>query len=133
MKKASVKRKDAPVSEDVPSGRSVRSRTNAPSDKSSLRPVPIVLVNARSGKSTSTPVASSSRLSPNLSSQPSAIFSELERVQNQIGKDMMTALVEIARIRVQVEELHRAEASGSVSLGSEGDGADDDFVPVSDT
>ena len=128
-----MKRKDAPVSEDVPSGRSVRSRSNAPSNKSSLRPVPIVLINARSGKSTSSPVASSSRLSPNLSSQPSAILSELERVQNKIGKDTMIAHVEIARIHIQVEELHRAEASRSVSLGSEGDEADDDFVPVPDT
>jgi hypothetical protein len=132
VKKSSVKRKDAPVSGDVPSGRSVRSRTNAPSDTSSLRPVPIVLVNSRSGKSTATPVASSSRLSPNVSSQPSAILSQLEHVQNKISKDMMVALVEIARIRVQVEELRRAEASRSVSLGSEADGADDDFVPVSD-
>jgi len=130
-----VKRKNAPSSEDIPQeGRSVRSRTSALSVKSrssSHRPVPIVLLNAKSSKSTSSPVASSSRLSPNVSTQPpataSVLLSELERVQTKFGKDMMVALVEIARIRVQVEELRKAEEEGSARTGSDGDddGADD--------
>lgn len=128
MKKGGAKRKDGPASEDVVSGRSVRSRTSAPSEKSqssSLRPVPIVLVNSRSSKAKSVPVASSSRLSPNVSPQPSAILLELERIQEKFGKDMMTALVEIARVRVQVEELRRAE-EGSARASTDGDGANDD-------
>ena len=128
MKKGSAKQKDGPASEDVVSGRSVRSRTSAPSEKSqssSLRLVPIVLVNSQSSKAKSVQVASSSRLSPNVSSQPSMILLKLERIQEKFGKDMMTALVEIARVRVQVEELRRAE-EGSACASTDGDGANDD-------
>ena len=130
-----VKRKNAPSSEDIPQeGHSVCSRTSAllvKSRSSSHRPVPIVLLNVKSSKSTSSPVASSSRLSLNVSMQlPAtalALLSELERVQTKFSKDMMVALVEIARIRVQVEELRKAEEEGSARTGLDGDddGADD--------
>lgn len=91
---------------------------------SSLRPVPIVLVNARPSGSTSA-VSSSSRRSPSTSAQPpataSSLLSDLDRIQTKLGKDMMVALVEIARVRVQVEALHKVGDGGSIPAGTDGD------------
>jgi hypothetical protein len=132
-KKESVKRKNAPTSEDTASGgRIVHSHTSATSVKtksSSLRLVPIVLVNAHPSGSTSA-VSSSSCQSLNTSAQPpataSSLLSDLDHIQTKLGKDMMVALVEIARVRVQVEALHKVGDGGSIPVGTDGDDVPDD-------
>jgi hypothetical protein len=85
--------------------------------------------------SANSPLASSSRLSP-ISSQPAAtvasLVAELDHIHSQIGADMMRALVEIARVRVQLDELADAAEDNSAREDMEGGVADDDFVPDSD-
>ena len=44
----------------------------------------------------------------------------------KVGKDMMLAMVEIARVRVQVEALRQAEEEDDGRAGSGGDEVKDD-------
>ena len=131
-----VKRKGAPVPEDTPTVWSMHSRTSVSAKASSLHLVVLLKTQSLGSTSANSPLASSSLLSP-IPLQPAAtvasLIAKLDHIHSQIGADMMRALVEIAWVRVQLDELADAAEDNSAHEDMEGGVADDNFVPDSDT